>query len=141
MDIDEERLDLKHYARGHELRINDLRASIDRLTRELRLHEMIRDLAENNQLPAAMRSLAEMTGVESATSSEVRGFLAEHGVTVPTELDIRVQGAGDSFSGLATYRDDWYLVYLSWSSREGFNGQIVDNQGHRVEEATPAEDA
>jgi len=141
MDIDEERLDLKHYARGHELRIDDLRASIDRLTRELRLHEMIKGLAEDNRLPEAMRSLAEMTGVESATSSEVRDFLAEHGVNVPTELDIRVQGARDDFSGLATYRDNWFLVYLSWSSREGFKGHIVDNPGYEAREATPAEDA
>jgi hypothetical protein len=141
MDIEEERLDLKHYARGHELRIDDLRASLDRLTRELRLHEMIRGLAENSQLPEAMRNLAEMTGVESATSSEVRDFLAERGVSVPTELDIQVQGAGDDFSGLVTYRDDWFLLYLSWSSREGFQGQIVDISGREMQEATPAEDA
>jgi hypothetical protein len=51
--IDQERLDLEHYARGHELRIDYLRERIDRLTRELRLHEMIRGLAENSQLPEA----------------------------------------------------------------------------------------
>jgi hypothetical protein len=137
MDIDRERADLQHYVESHQQRVNYLRARIDRSTQELRLHEMIRVLAENSRLPEAVRSLAEMTGVESATSSDVRAFAAERGVSVPTELDIGVQGAGDDFSVLATYRDDWFLADLSWSSKEGFQGRILNN----VTPTTPPEDA
>jgi hypothetical protein len=140
MDIDWERTDLRHYVEGHQQRIDHLRARIDRSTRELRLHEMIRDLADNSQLPDAMRSLTKMTGVESATSREVRDFLAEHGVSVPAELDIRVQCAEDDFSVLATYRDDWFPADLSWSSRESFQGRIINNSWRELQATTPAED-
>jgi hypothetical protein len=141
MDIDRERADLQQYVEGHQQRIDHLRARIDRSTRELHLHEMIRALAENSQLPEAVRSLAEMTGVESAASRDVRNFLADRGVSVSTELDIRVQNVGDDFSILATYRDDWFPAVLSWSSREGFQGRIINNSWRKAQATTPAEDA
>jgi hypothetical protein len=140
MDIDQERTDLQHFVEGHQQRIHHLRARIDRSTRELRLHEMIKGLAENSQLPEAMRSLAEMTGVASATSSEVRDFLAERGVSVSTELDISVRSTGDDFSVLATYRDDWFPAELSWSTREGFQGRIVNNTWRELQATAQAED-
>lgn len=126
MEIERELVDLQQYVEEHQQRIDHLRARIERSTRELRLHQMIRGLAENSQLPEAMRSLADMTGVESATSSEVREFLAKRSVIVPPELDIRVQGMGDDFSVVATNRDAWFPAELSWSLREGFNGRIID---------------
>ena len=140
MEIDQERVDLQHYVEGHQQRIDHLRERIDRSTRELRLHEMIRSLAANSQLPEAMRSLAEMTAAESRASSEVRDFLAEQGVSIPAEFDIRVQGAGDDLWVLATYRDDWFPAELSWSSREGFQGRVVNNTWREMQPTTPAED-
>jgi hypothetical protein len=121
----------------HQQRIDHLKAGIDRSTRELRLHELIRDLAENSKVPEAMRSLVEMRGVESARSNDVRDFLAERGVSVPTELDIRVLRVYDEFSVVATYRDDWFPADLSWSSKDGFHGRIV-NYSWREEHATTA---
>jgi hypothetical protein len=102
MDIDAEQTDLCHYAEAHQQRIDHLRARIDRSTRELRVHEMIRDLADNSQLPHALRSLATMPGAELATSRDVRVFLAEYGVSVPAEWDIRVQCTVGDFSVVAT---------------------------------------
>jgi hypothetical protein len=42
MDTDTEQTDLRHYAEAHQQRIDHLRARIDRSTRELRVHEVIR---------------------------------------------------------------------------------------------------
>ena len=39
---------------------------------------MIRNLADNSQLPHALRSLAKMPGAELATARDVRVFLAEY---------------------------------------------------------------
>ena len=90
MDIDTEQTDLSQYAEAHQQRIDHLRARIDRSTRELRVHEVIRDLADNSALPNALRRLAKMAGAEWATSRDVRVFLAEYGVSVPAECDIQV---------------------------------------------------
>src|SRR5215469_17662625 len=122
MDIDAEQSDLCHYAEAHQQRIDHLRARIDRSMRELRVHGAIRDLADNPQLPYAMRGLAKMPGAEWASARDVRVFLAEYGVSVPAGWDIRVQCTMDDFSVVATNRDDWFPVQLSWSSTEGFHG-------------------
>lgn len=127
MDIDTEQTDLCHYARTHQQRIDHLRARIDRSARELRVHETIRDLADNSRLSYALRSLAKMPGAELATARDVRVFLAEYGVSIPAEWDIRVECAADDFSVVATNRDDWFPANLSWSSSEGFNGRITNN--------------
>src|SRR5262249_21376770 len=102
MDIDAEQTDLRHYANAHQQRIDHLRARIYRSMRELRVHEMIRDLAGDSQLPYAMRSLAKMPGAELATARDVRVFLAEYGVSIPAEWDIRVRCTAGDFSVIAT---------------------------------------
>lgn len=48
MNIDRERVVLQHCVDGHQQRVDYLRAGIERLTRELRLHETIRGLAANS---------------------------------------------------------------------------------------------
>jgi hypothetical protein len=141
MDTNAEQTDLCHYAEAHQLRIDHLRARIDRSARELRVHEMIRDLANNSQLPHALRSLAKMPGAELATERDVRVFLAEYGVSVPAEWDIKVQCAAGDFSVVATNRDDWFPANLSWSSREGFNGRITNNSWRELQAAAPAASA
>jgi len=141
MDIDAEQADLRHYAQAHQQRIDHLRARIDRSARELRVHEMIRDFADHSQLPHALRSLAKMPGAELATACDVRVFLAEYGVSVPAEWDIRVECAAGDFSVVATNRDDWFPANLSWSSREGFNGRITNNSWRVLQPAAPAQDA
>jgi hypothetical protein len=141
MNIDTEQTGLRHYAQAHQQRIDHLRARIDRSARELRVHEMIRDLADNSQLPHALRSMAKMPGAELATARDVRVFLAEYGVSVPAEWDIRVQCAAGDFSVVATNRDDWFPANLSWSSREGFNGRITNNSWRELQAAAPAASA
>jgi hypothetical protein len=141
MDTNAEQTDLCHYAEAHQQRIDHLRARIDRSARELRVHEMIRDLANNSQLPHALRSLAKMPGAELATARDVRVFLAEYGVSVSAEWDIRVQCAAGDFSVVATNRDDWFPANLSWSSREGFNGRITNNSWRELQAAAPAASA
>ena len=141
MNIDAEQTDLCHYAQAHQQRIDHLRARIDRSARELRVHEMIRDLADNSQLPHALRGLAKMPGAEQATARDVRVFLAEYGVRVPAEWDIRVECAAGDFSVVATNRDDWFPANLSWSSREGFNGRITNNSRRVLQPAALAADA
>lgn len=141
MDTNAEQTDLCHYAQAHQQRIDHLRARIDRSARELRAHEMIRDLADNSQLPHALRSLAKMPGAELATARDVRVFLAEYGVSVPAEWDIRVECAAGDFSVVAANRDDWFPANLSWSSREGFNGRITDNSRRVLQPAALAADA
>jgi hypothetical protein len=141
MDIDAEQADLCHYAQAHQQRIDHLRARIDRSARELRVHEMIRDLADNSQLPHAMRCLAKMPDAELATARDVRVFLAEYGVSVPAEWDIRVLCTADEFSVVATNRDDWFPASLSWSSSEGFNGRIMNNSWRELQAAAQAADA
>jgi hypothetical protein len=141
MDIERERADLQQFVKGHQQRIDHLRARIDRSTRELRLHELIRDLAENSKIPEAMRSLTEMTGVESARSNDVRDFLAERGVSVPTEWDIRVRRAYDEFVVIATYPDEWFPADLSWSSKDGFQGRIVNYTWREAQATSSAEGA
>jgi hypothetical protein len=141
MDIDAEQTDLCHYAQAHQQRIDHLRARIDRSAGELRVHEMIRDFADHSQLPHALRSLAKMPGAELATERDVRVFLAEYGVSVPAEWDIKVQCAAGDFSVVATNRDDWFPANLSWSSREGFNGRITNNSWRVLQPAAPAQDA
>lgn len=140
MDIDTEQADLRHYAEAHQQRIDHLRARIDRSTRELRVHEVISDLADNSVLPNALRSLAEMPGAELATSRDVRVFLAEYGVSVPAEWDIRVECTDGDFSVVATNRDDWFPASLWWSSREGFNGRITNNSWRELQLAAAAAD-
>jgi hypothetical protein len=140
MDIDAEQADLCHYAQAHQQRIDHLRARIDRSARELRVHEMIRDLADNSQLPHAMRCLAKMPDAELATARDVRVFLAEYGVSVPAEWDIRVQCIAGDFSVVATNCDDWFPANLSWSSSEGFYGRITNNPWRVLQPAAPAED-
>src|SRR4051812_12211870 len=115
MDIEQERADLQQFVEGHQRRIDHLRARIDRSERELRLHELIKDLADNDKVPEAMRSLAETTGLESAKPNDVREFLAERGVSVPTELQIRVRRLYDELVVLVTYPDNWFPADLSWS--------------------------
>jgi hypothetical protein len=141
MDIDAEQTDLCHYAEAHRQRIDHLRARIDRSVRELRVHEMIRDLAGNSQLPHAMRSLAKMPAAELATARDVRVFLAEYGVSVPAEWDITVRCAAGDFSVVAINRDDWFPANLSWSSSEGFNGRITNNSWRGLQPAAAAEGA
>jgi hypothetical protein len=141
MDTNAEQTDLCHYAEAHQLRIDHLRARIDRSARELRVHEMIRDLANNSQLPHALRSLAKMPGTELATERDVRVFLAEYGVSVPAEWDIKVQCAAGDFSVVATNRDDWFPANLSWSSSEGFNGRITNNSRRVLQPAALPVDA
>jgi hypothetical protein len=138
MNIDAEQTDLCHYARAHQQRTDHLRTRIDRAARELRVHEMIRDLADNSQLPHALRSLAKMPGAELATARDVRVFLAEYGVSVPAEWDIRVECAAGDFSVVAANRDDWFPANLSWSSSEGFNGRITNNSRRVLEPAALA---
>jgi hypothetical protein len=140
MDIDAEQTDLCHYAEAHQQRIDQLRARIDRSARELRVHEMIKDLAGNSQLPYAMRGLVKMPGAEWATARDVRVFLAEYGVSVPAEWDIRVLCGADDFTVVATNRDDWFPANLSWSSREGFNGRITNNSRRELQPTAPAAD-
>jgi hypothetical protein len=125
---------------AHQQRIDHLRARIDRSTRELRVHEMIKDLADNSQLPHALRGLAKMPGAEWATAREVRVFLTEYGVSVPAEWDIRVLCGTDDFTVVATNRDDWFPASLSWSSREGFNGRITNNSQRELQPAGLAAD-
>lgn len=141
MDIYTEQADLCHYAEAHRQRIDHLQARIDRSTRELRVHEVIRDLADNTLLPNALRALAKLPGAEWATARDVRVFLAEYGVSVPAEWDIRVQCTIDDFSVIATNRDDWFLAHLSWSSSEGFNGRITNNSRRERQTAVLAADA
>lgn len=141
MDTNAEQADLCHYAQAHQRRIDHLRARIDRSARELRVHEMIRDLADNSQLPHALRSLAKMPGAELATARDVRAFLAEYGVSVPAEWDLKVQCAAGDFSVVATNRDDWFRAKLSWSSSEGFNGRITNNSRRVLQPAALAADA
>ena len=141
MNIDAEQTDLCHYAQAHQQRIDHLRARIDRSARELRVHEMISDLADNSQLPHALRSLAKMPGAELATARDVRVFLVEYGVSVPAEWDIRVECAAGEFSVVAANRDDWFPANLSWSSREGFNGRITNNSRRVLQPTALAVDA
>jgi hypothetical protein len=74
-----------------------------------------------------------MPGAEWATSRDVRIFLAEYGVSVPAEWDIRVLCTADDFSVVATNRDDWFPATLSWSSSEGFNGRITNNSWRELQ--------
>lgn len=140
MEIDAEQTDLCHYAQAHQQRIDHLRARIDRSARELRVHEMIRELVDNSQLPHALRSLAKMPGAELATARDVRVFLAEYGVSVSAEWDIKVECAAGDFSVVATNRD-WFPANLSWSSSEGFNGRITNNSRRVLQPAALAADA
>ena len=143
MDTNAEQTDLCHYARAHQQRIDHLRARIDRSARELRVHEMIRDLADNSQLPHALRSLAKMPGAELATARDVRVFLAEvrRVERHRRKWDIRVECAAGDFSVVAANRDDWFPANLSWSSREGFNGRITNNSRRVLQPAALAADA
>jgi hypothetical protein len=141
MDIDAEQTGLCHYAQAHQQRIDHLRARIDRSARELRVHEMIRDLADNSQLPYALRSLAKMPGAELATARDMRVFLSEYGVSISAEWDIRVECAAGDFSVVATNRDDWFPANLSWSSSEGFNGRITNNSRRVLQPAALPVDA
>jgi hypothetical protein len=141
MDIYAEQSDLCRYAEAHQQRIDHLRARIDRSMRELWVHEVIRDLADNSALPNALRTLAEMPGAEWATSRDVRLFLAEYGVSIPAEWDIRVHCTVDDFAVVATNRDDWFPAILSWSSTEGFNGRVTNNSQRELRSAAPAEHA
>jgi len=141
MDIYAEQTDLCRYVEAHRQRIDHLRARIDRSTRELRVHEIIRDLAANSLLPNAMRGLAKMPDAELATSRDVRVFLAEWAVSVPADWDIKVQCTADDFSVVATNRDDWFPAHLSWSSSDGFNGRIVNNSWRMLQPDAPAGDA
>jgi protein subunit release factor A len=142
MDINEERLELRRIVDGHQQRIEQLRERIDRSMRELRLHEMISSLAGNKELPEAVRSLAAVEGVESAASTDIHNLLAERGLSIPTELEIRALGGGDKFSVFATYPDDSFPTYLSWSSEDGFQGQIVNNfSSPKFQGSTAAEGA
>jgi hypothetical protein len=127
MDINEERLELRRIVEDHQQRIEQLKKRIDRSMRELQLHEMISSLAASRELPEAVRSLAAVAGVESAASADIHNLLAERGVSIPTKLEIRALGTGDDFSVFATYPDDSFPAYLSWSSKEGFQGRIVNN--------------
>ena len=138
MDIDAEETDLRHYAEAHQQRIDHLRARIDRSARELRVHEMIRDLASSSQLPAAMRGLVDMPDAELATSRDVRVFLAEYGISLPAELDISVRCTAGDFSVVATNRDDWFPASLSWSSSEGFTGRVTSNSRRELQPAAAA---
>jgi hypothetical protein len=140
MDIDAEKTDLCHYAEALQQRIDHLRARIDRSMRELLVHEMIKDLADNSELPYAMRGLVKRPGAEWATARDVRVFLAEYGVRVPAEWDIRVLCGADDFTVVATNRDDWFPANMSWSSREGFNGRITNNWRRELQPAAPAAD-
>jgi len=140
MDICTEQTDLCHYAEAHQQRIDHLRARIDRSARELRVHEVIRDLADNSALPNALRALVRMPGAELANSRDVRVFLAEYGVSVPAGWDIRVHCTAGDFSVVATNSDDWFPASLWWSSSEGFNGRITNNSGRELQLAAPALD-
>ncbi|HEX4396878.1 MAG TPA: hypothetical protein VH136_04535 [Trebonia sp.] len=140
MDIDAEQTDLCHYAEAHQQRIDHLRARIDRSMRELRVHETIKGLAGNSQLPYAMRGLVKMPGAEWASARAVHVFLAEYGVNVPAEWDIRVLCSLDDFTVVATNRDDWFPANLSWSLREGFNGRVTNNSPRELQRAAAAAD-
>lgn len=141
MDIDAEQNDLRDYAEAHQQRIDRLRARIDRSARELRVHETIRDLAGNGQLPYAMRGLAKMPAAELASTSVVRVFLAEYGVSVPAEWDVRVRRTARDFSVAITNHDDCFPANLWWNSIDGFNGFIVNNSWRELQPVTLAGDA
>jgi hypothetical protein len=121
MDTERERQNLQRYARGHRQRIDHLRARIDRAQRELRIHEMISALADDSRLPELMRGLAE------TSEADLRSYLADHGVQLPAELDLKVENVDGDLTVLARYRDDWFPADLSWSAGEGFQGRIVNN--------------
>jgi hypothetical protein len=139
MDIDRERIDLQHQAANHQQRVNELELKIDRSSRELRLHVLIRDLAANSLLPEAMRGLAERASGESTEPGQMRDFLVRRGVDVPEEFDIGTEGAGEDFSAIATYRDDWFDAELSWSWQNGFQGRVTDNSRRDVQVTTATE--
>lgn len=110
MDIDAEQTDLRHYADAHQQRIDHLQARIYR----------------------------SIPGAELATARDVRVFLAEYGVGIPAEWDIRVRCTTGDFSVIATNDDDWFPANLSWSSRDGFSGRVTSNSWRALQQAVPA---
>src|SRR5687768_5605877 len=106
MDIEHERTNLQYLAESQLRRVDHLKDRINRSTRELHVHEVVRTLTENKHLSGAMRSLVSSLDVGSATSSDVRAFLAEHGVIIPTEFDMTAQGTEEDCTVVATYHDE-----------------------------------
>jgi hypothetical protein len=133
MDIERERNDLQRYSRGHRQRINHLQARLHRTQRELRVHEMISDLAGDSRLPDLMRGLAE------TSHANPRSFLADHGLQLPEEVDLKVENVNGDLTVRATYRDDWFPADLSWSAGDGFQGRVVNNSWRHARTADAAE--
>jgi hypothetical protein len=121
MDIERERAALQHLVESQQRRIDHLKDRIDRSTGELLLHKVVGALVENSHLPEAMHSLATVPDVDSKTPSDLRAYLAERGVIVPTEFDLTVQGTGENCTVVGTYRDEMFPARVSWNPQAGFS--------------------
>jgi hypothetical protein len=120
MEPDTERAGLSRALEAHTRRSNHLHEVIERATRELRVHELAHDLAANEDLQSAVRGVADMAGVEFLDEEDLRRSLAERGVSVPAQLQLRGAGRHITYGG-ATYSlwqdrdtdDDWVRYSLT----------------------------
>ncbi|MGY5210046.1 hypothetical protein [Nocardia gipuzkoensis] len=118
--------DLRRQLTNHHKRIAVLHRVIDRLTKEIRLHQRILELAENPVLVELLTELAhDPNAADGATTSEIRAFCANRGLAIPDKVEIAVESDIARVTVYARYVDDLYPVVLSWDRDTGFDGRIV----------------
>jgi hypothetical protein len=126
MDVENEQIELRQYMEDHGRRVEHLAAQIDRMTREVRLHEAIRSVAQSRGLSEVMRHVEETVDPRTTTPSELRRILLERGIAVPMGFDVSAERLDGRFLIRGTYSDDMFAANLYWSSEEGFRGQVVN---------------
>jgi hypothetical protein len=106
---------------AHERRITQLRAGIRLAEDEIELHEVILDLARNEQLIAAVGELYESSGLTSKFASDPQRHCEEQKITLPEGVTLTaIAGEAPSPRLTARVRRGAWDMEIVWERDVGF---------------------
>jgi hypothetical protein len=129
MPLPDEHLDwLREHIADHERRLAQLREGIRLAEEEAGFHEVLLDLARNDQLiEAAVRELYDDTDVTSPFARDPIGYCREQGIPLPEGVTLRVSAVdreeGRSARLTVDVRYGPWAGEIFWDPVDGFNAR------------------
>lgn len=116
----EQKENLRDQLAFHKGRLDSLRKQIGFMQREIRVHELVLTLLDNEAVLKVLDDLTDDPDEAARACQDARGYAAARGIEIPSELAVAVTQGDEGLEILVTRQDDLHPFELRWDRLNGF---------------------
>ena len=125
----EHKSDLSRQLNAHQERIDFLLDQIHRMTREIRVHQVVLRLGQDDGLIQALGELTDDAEAAAQAAADPRGYAQSKGIAVPEDVIVGFQQEEGGFKVVAHYEDGEYSFEMSYDTTTGFAARPLGERG------------